>query len=405
MNEYHKETLLITNDCFYKLHEEILKKFKGTHGALKIKDSQLYGFGNYNLSKPNLKKELESILKSYINGKYLYNKFRECVSGKPTIKLSGDYKYVLFKYIGYGGINEFIDEHLTGKQKELQYSILNQKSSNRDYYYVSYYFGEDKKLNKGTTIFYNNWKTVEMIDVYHEASGEKAEYKFHSNVIHSGAFVFLDTKFFLRHHKSEGARCVFFVGTSSPTERQFLKGTYSGFDKYDRAIAGVILLQKFDTLKDIESELGSKHFNPIIAQELNQKRFVVESGLIKDLRKLSKYSPFAKLLSTISGDYCIVFHIENRPHRLYIGILPYHLNINSANDSIIIVDDKIRLLGNGRILKLDFDIEGVFVLQSVSIYLDMLDLSSKTNKTNGSFHGMNINNNIVSGGVEFRPLE
>jgi len=402
INEYSKETLLLTNECFFKLHQEVINHFNNSHNIDKINDSQLYGFGNYNDEKPNLKNDLELITRAYVNGKYLYNKYRETVSGKPTIKISGEYKHTLFNYIGYKDIYEFTNSDLLNeKEKKIQLALLDQKSVDRDYYYVSYYFSEDKKMNKGTTIFYNNWKTVEMKYVYKEINGEKAEYKFHANVINSDPFIFIDTKFYLRNKKAEGARCVFFIGKSAPTERYFLKGTYSGFDKYDRAIAGVMILRKFDTFEEVEEELNSKEFNPSIAQELNQKRIVVESNIIKDMRKLSKNSPFAKLLSNIPANYHICFLFNGERHNLNIKILKYHYNVISLNDSIIIEEDNLRLMSNGRILKLDFSLVGVFFLQTVSIYVSILDFSKEEAKINGSFTGIDVNNNIVSGEVGF----
>lgn len=348
-----------------------------------------------------MKNDLQLVGRDYINGKYLYNKYRELALGKPLIKISGEYKFILFKYIGYKDIFEFLKgSSLTKKESKLQRSLLSQKSTNRDYYYVCYYFGEDKKMNKGTTTFFNNWKTVEMKYVYTEVNGDSAEYNFHANVIHSEPFIFLDTKYYLRNKKSEGARCVFFIGKSSPSERFFLKGTYSGYDKYDRAIAGLMILQRFDTPEEVEEELKDNTFNPIISQELKNKRMVIESEIIKDLLKLSKTGPFAKLLSKFSGAFNLKFHTDKKINALKINILKNHYKITSPNDTIIIEKDSIQVICKGRILKLDFSINGVFFLQIVSIYINILDFSETNIKTHGTYNGIDVNNNIVSGRID-----
>jgi hypothetical protein len=78
----------------------------------------------------------------------------------------------------------------------------------------------------------------------------------------------------VENKKSEGAKFIFFIGKSSPNERHYLIGTYSGFDKYDRAIAGKMILKKYNTKAEVEEEVNEKSFDPIICQELKMTEFL-----------------------------------------------------------------------------------------------------------------------------------
>lgn len=395
------ETLLLTKQVFNVLLYNVIDHFKKSHNiGEKYKDSQLYGFGNYNPEAPSLKNDLELVLRGYVNGKYLYNKHREASSGKPLIKISREYKSLYFNYLGYKNITEFIASDLfTIKQRNKQLELLNRRGSLSDYYYVCYYFGEDNKMNKGQVIIYNEWKTIEMVYVYVDENGEKGVYTFYGTINQSEDFAHFDTKYYVGNKKSEGAKFIFFIGKSSPNERHYLIGTYSGFDKYDRAIAGKMILKKYGSRAEIEEEVNNKTYDPIICQELNKVRLVVESSIRKNPLMFSKKSPFAQVLMKSSGDYLFEFRIGENTYGLKLKIEKYHYNIVSLNDSIIIEDDRVSVLNKGQILHLDFSVSGMFYLQKTSIYIHALNFIEKGNGIEGNFNGVDINNNIVSGKV------
>ena len=190
-----------------------------------------------------------------------------------------------------------------------------------------------------------------------------------------------------------------FIGKSSPNERHYLVGTYSGFDKYDRAIAGKMILKKFNTKAEIEEEVNNKSFNPIICQELNKNRLVVESSMRKNPLMFSKKSPYAQVLMSIYGDYIFEFEIEKSRFSLKLKIEKYHFNITSLNDSIIIEDARVSVLNKGQVINFDFSLSGMFHLQKVSIYIRALDFTNTKKRAKGNFNGADINNNVVSGNV------
>ncbi|WP_028870897.1 hypothetical protein [Psychroserpens burtonensis] len=401
MENQNLDALNLTNTVFNVLIESVVNHFKLKHNILiKYKDSQLYGFGNYNTEQPSLKGDFELIIKSYVNGKYLYNKQREAASGKPIIKISGDYKNLFFKYLGFQNITDFIKSDLfTSKQRIKQLELITKGDKINEHHYVCYYYGEDSKMNKGQVIIHNNWKTIEMIYVYVNEKEEKNTYTFYGNITQSEDFAHINTKYYVGNKKSEGAKFIFFIGKSSPNERQYLIGTYCGFDKYDRAISGKMILKKYNSKAEIEDEANDKSFDPILCQELNKNRTVVESNIRKNPLLFSKKSPFAQVLTRTSGDYVFKFEIEQTRHELKLKIEKYHFNIISINDSIIIEDDRVTVLNKGQIINFDFSVSGMFHLQKISIYINAIYFVENDNKVTGIFNGVDINNKIVSGNL------
>ena len=65
----------ITNGLFLcmlkELENKFLNEFKADINQFTV--FQLYGFGNYDESAPNLKKYIHKITGNLVNGKYLYN--------------------------------------------------------------------------------------------------------------------------------------------------------------------------------------------------------------------------------------------------------------------------------------------------------------------------------------------
>jgi len=405
-NQDINQTLLLTKQVFLTLLNSMITQFKSSNTLHKYKDSQLYGFGNYDLEKPNLKNELETILKGYVNGKYLYNKYREAASGKPIIKISREYQSLFFKYIDYKNIFEYIGSDLFSlEEKNKQLLLLTNIETIDDHYYICYYYGEDNKMIKGQVIIYNGWKTIEIKYFYNHNNKDNVVYSFVGTINHSEDFVHFDTKYFVGSKKNEGAKFIFFIGKSYPSERQYLIGTYSGFDKYDRAIAGKMILKKFDSKAEIDIEVSDPSFDSIICQELNKNRIVVESNIRKNPLTFSKKSPYAKVLMNSFGNYSFSFKLDENIFELKVKIEKYHYNIVSLNNYIVIEDDKISLVNKGQILNLDFSISGMFHLQKVSIYLNVFDFTNHDIESRCDFIGVDINNNIVSGKLLIKVLD
>lgn len=402
-----KDTLILTKAVFNILLDKIINHFlKKNNLENNYKETQLFGFGNYKTDKANLKDDFETLGKGYVNGKYLYNKSREALTGNPFIKISREYKYIFFNYVGFKDVYEFIDQDFfLPNQKSKQLELLYNENIIEDYYYVSYYYGEDKKMNKGQVIIYKQWKNIEMKYIYEDDFGKTGNYSFFGNIVNSEGFVFFDTKFYSDNKKREGAKFTFFIGKSSPHEREYLIGTYSGFDKYDNTIAGKMILKKFESKNAMEIESSSKYFEPIICQELNKKRIIVESIIRKNPLLFSSKSPFANVLKKVANNYLLKFYHDQEIYETKITVEDTHFNIKSLNSHLIIENDQVNLINNGQILNLDFSINGLFELQNISIYIKTFDLIEKDHIPIGQYVGVNINNIIFSGKVEFERIK
>ena len=138
----------------------MLAQFQAKHKVPALgKMTQVYGFGNYNPNLPNLKQELEQLSGGFINGKYLYDKSREIKTGRPVLKLNGFYKIVPFQYIGYENVEAFIEDAITDKiEQQRQRELIKNSQVTKEYYYISYHFGEYKEIIKSQVIFVNDCK-------------------------------------------------------------------------------------------------------------------------------------------------------------------------------------------------------------------------------------------------------
>jgi hypothetical protein len=402
------EQLSLTKYCFDKLLTTIINVFKDKYGIEIINDSQLFGFGNYNAEKPNLKSEFEKITKSYINGKYLYTKIRELKQGRPVIKLNREYKYAFLNYLDYDGIESFLENEIDDElELEKQLALLETTHANEDFYYCAYYFGEDQKMTKGKLIIYNNWSNVELRFVYFDEKDEKSEHVFYGIIKMSEDFMFVHTKYVVNNTKREGANFIFFTGKSTPSERNYLIGTYSGFDKYNRAIAGKMILKKFEDKKAMESEFATRQVNPLFTQELRRERIIVESNVPNISSKISNKSPYASLFSNLSGNYLFTFynHNEEELYSLELSIDSHNYNILSNDPNLIIENDIVKLINRGQNVYLDFELLGVSYLQKISMYIKMYYLMNPENEVFGVYSGIDVNNNPINGKVKIKINE
>ena len=110
MKNNENYSLSLTSDFFKILIEDIHNTFIKKHALKKLpKNYQLYGYGDFDESKPSLKSDFEAVGTEFINGKYLYDKTRQVYKGRPIIKLSRYYKSIILLYLGFEDINTFID--------------------------------------------------------------------------------------------------------------------------------------------------------------------------------------------------------------------------------------------------------------------------------------------------------
>ncbi|MFT5736867.1 MAG: hypothetical protein ACI9SG_001212, partial [Maribacter sp.] len=274
-------------------------------------------------------------------------------------------------------------------------------------YYVMYYYGEDKKMTKGCFTILNNWKTFELVFVYKDTGENVVTYNLFGTILQQNNFAHFETSLFTEKRKIKGASFIFYIGKSTPTERPFIIGTYSSFDKYDHCIAGKIIAQQFDSKEAMTTVAFSDYFEPYISQELIKVRFINESTLPKHTLKLSNKSPYSDVFGRIPNKYKLIFNLDNEvSHELIIIIEEYHYNIRCLENNIFIENDRLSLENKGQILEIGFDIFGVFFLQKVSIFIKTFYLlQEKTEDNRGVFSGVDINNNLVNGSMVIQPRE
>ena len=397
------EQLVLTKYCFDKLVTAIINKFKKKYEIDIINDSQLFGFGNYDITKPTLKNEFETITKNYINGKYLYNKNRELKQGRPLIKLNREYKYAFFYYLEYDSVELFLEHEIFDEiELEKQFALIHTTHTNEEFYYCAYYFGEDQKMTKGKIIIYNNWSNIELRFVYFNEKNVKSENSFYGVIKMSEDFMFIHTKYIVNNTKREGASFIFFTGKSAPSERNYLIGTYSGFDKYNRAIAGKMILKKFENKKAMESEFSTRQVNPLFTQELRRERIIIENNVPSLSSKISTKSPYASVFSKLSGDYIFTLY-GNSNDQIYLfelSIDSLNYNILSKDSNLIIENSIVKLMNRGQNVFLDFEVFGVSYLQKVSMYINMYSLMNLKKNIFGVYSGIDVNNNPINGKVK-----
>ncbi len=399
-SQNNSATLLLTKHVFNSLLDAIIKHFKSSHSIENYKDFQLYGFGNYETQKPNLKNDLELVLRAYVNGKYLYNKQREVVSGKPIVKISREYRDLFFNYLGYNGIYEFLEKKIIDiDERQKQLELLENTSRNEEFYYVCYYYGEDSKMTKGQVTIHNNWKTFELVFVYKNTQNKSVFYELFGTLKQENNFVHFDCKHFIQKKKIEGSKMIFYVGMDSHYERPILIGAYSSFDKYDHSIAGKLMLVRMNSKQEMIQESKSSEFHPAICQELVKYRHIIPSRVPKKISKISPESPYAYIFGKIPGNYSATFLLEKKKVTLDFNIQKYHYNITSNMDDIELENDRITIENKGQILEIHFDATGIFLLQKVSVYIKSYELFSEVKAGTGTFSGVDINNNPTLGTV------
>ena len=234
MKQQEFTSLTLTEEYFEKLLIVIHNTFLKKHNLKQLpKSSQLYGYGNYDSAKPNLKLDLENLCTDTVNGKYLYDKTRQFHKGKPFLKINKYYKDLLLLYLGYDGITEFIDDQkLPTSNRKKQLALIYDDSSFKTYYYINYYFGEDKTIIKGQTVISNNWKKIQHTFIYRDDDGNIKEHYNYGGVIRREDTLHVSTKTLLDGKLVEGDNETYYIGHNDPSNINFLIGTYTSFDIY-----------------------------------------------------------------------------------------------------------------------------------------------------------------------------
>lgn len=402
MKQLEVETLPITSKYFKLLIEEIQSTFLKKHALKKIpKTFQLYGYGEFDESKPSIKADLEAIGTEFINGKYLYDKIRQAYKGRPIIKLSKHYRSIILLYLGYDNFREFIDNNpLTKEEIDEQISLLYDEKSNKTYYYIGYYYGEDNRLLKGQTVISENFKKIKHKYVYPQDDGTfKISYSF-GTIIRREDTLHIHTKTLIDGKLVEGGSEIYFIGHDDPSNTNFLIGTYCTFDFYTQTVAGRTILVKCETLEEMEAKSKDNIIPGYIAQEIRKSRIINPSIVPKHHLELSDNSPYASIYEMIPGKYELSFELEHGYNEhLKFEISKNNYQINPLTENVYLENENFQLINKGSVIHFNFQLVGIIALDKVDIYFKTYFLKEKGKVNEGVFAGIDNENRLVRGNV------
>ncbi|WP_445733484.1 hypothetical protein [Mariniflexile sp.] len=402
MKKTEEFALSITSEFFKLLIEEINETFKTKHALVQLpKNYQLYGYGDFDESKPSLKSDFEVIGTEFINGKYLYDKTRQAYKGRPVIRLSKYYKSIILLYLGYADFKTFINENSLGKDETReQLALLYDEKRNSIFYYISYYYGEDNKLNKGQTIISEDFKKVTHAYVYPEDDGSFKTHHSFGTIVRREDTLHIKTKTLLDGKLVEGGSEIYYIGHNDPSNTKFLIGTYCTFDIYTQTVAGKSIFEKCESREEMEAKSKDKIIPAYIAQELRKSRIINPSIVPKDIMELSNKSPYASIYNLIPGNYVLKFELnDSTMETLKFKISGNDFTIKSHTPNVYFENENFQLNNKGSIVHFSFKLVGIIALDCVDIYFKTYFLKEKNESEAGVFSGVDNENRLVNGHV------
>lgn len=395
-------SLVLTSEYFKilidKIHDEFIKK----HGLKQLpKTFQLYGYGAFDENKPSLKSDFEALGSEFINGKYLYDKFRDFEKGKPLIKLNHYYKTIILLFLGYKDYGTFLEKHKPSEDEhEKQLTLLKSNDEDITYYYINYYFGEDNTILKGQSIISKNWKKIQHIFMYPLEDGTMREYYSHGNIKRQGDTLTIKTNTLSGDRYIDGASEIYYLGHRAPSNINYLIGTYCTFDLFTNTVAGRAILEKCESKQEMEQKSKDPNIPPYIAMEIRNKRIVNPSVVPRHALELSGNSPYASLYGKIPGTYNVTFDFaDGFKEKLKFKILPSNYEIVTLTENVYIEKDRIELLNKGSVINFRFNFSGIIALERVNIYFKSYYLKNNSRNQEGVFSGIDNENRLVNGSL------
>lgn len=408
-NSKFKETntLFITVHCFKILLDLMLTQFQEKHKVPALgKMTQLYGFGNYNPNLPNLKQELEQMSGGFINGKYLYDKSREMKTGRPVLKLNGFYKIVPFQYIGYENMEAFIEDAITDKiERQRQRELIKNSQVTKEYYYISYHFGEYKEIIKSQVTFVNDWKNVKYIYLYPQEDGTFKEFLYHGDIKKRADTLHIRTKTLMDGKMVEGGESILYVGYSEP-QSAFILGTFSAFDINNRVIAGKVIHEKCATKEEMIKKSKLKKIPAHIVQEIRNVRIENDAVIPNNTMEISPKSPYSITYNKIPGNYIFtLLQDEEILGDFQFSIDPDTFKLSSKTEGLLIVKDNFELIQNGSVIHFSFHLTGITLFVKLEAFVKTYYLSKGEKDIQGAYSGLDIENRLISGEMKVEYLK
>jgi hypothetical protein len=402
-------TLILDSKVFSKLHQELINQFGEKYEINPdfIIDYQLYGFNNYDENSPSIKKMVDQENNLYLNGKYLYNKWRQYKNGGDFIKISREFSFAYFHCLGYRDIYDFLNrsELLSDKDKSNQYSIIGKKNvSNNQEFYIGYYLGEEGSIIKSKFTIYPETKEVDFI-IFDWEDKEQAWFEYFGTIVELKNII---TVFFKKENsKTErDAYISIYYGNENVIFKPYLKGIYGGYDKYDQPVSGEIIFQRVSNEIEQESIIRSlDEISPFIENYLFNKRFIIDHNVPQTIAEISQYGKFIKNLEKISEPmFGLIQSIDGGLNFIEINILTngkLTITIDKQTDfsGYLQIDNKDsvfigRLINSNSDSKISFSIctnfeNKIFITGTIMGYYQTNEISC------GKFYAMKPTSQIV----------
>lgn len=396
------KTLLITAYCFDNLLGKILKQFKEKYknqAAVIGRVTQLYGFGNFNANLPSIGQELEKLTGAFINGKYLYDKHRELQIGKPVIKLNGYYKIVLFQYLGYEGIDDFVEnEILDTEEQKKQWDLINNVEATKTYYYVAYHFGEYKEIVKSQLLVLNNWKSVIYTYLYPSKDGVFKKFEYHGIVKRRADLLHIPTKTLMDGKMIDGGENILYIGHAEPGNSAFVLGVFSAFDINNRVIAGKVIHEKCENKEEMIAKSMAAKVPAYIVQELRNVRIENDAIIPNDVLEISPKSPYSITYDKIPGNYTFtLFQKEASLGDFQFSINSDNFKLSSLTEGVLIVKDNFELIQNGSVIHFSFQLTGIALFTRLEVFVKTYYLNKGQKDIKAVYSGLDIENRLISG--------
>lgn len=397
-------TLLLTSHCFNILLKAMMQKLESEHpGILKKNVSQVYGFAGYDDQLPSLKSAIYKVSGVFVNGKYIYDKKRECSSGTPIIKINKPYNHLLFEYLGYDSVFSFLkNEAVDQNEKTKQLDILNSQVLSETHYYVAYHHGEYKEIVKSQVTVKDNWKRIEYKYVYPQNDGTVKYFSYLGDIKKRADALHINTRTYLDGKMVPSGENILYIGYGDPGKSKYILGVFSAFDIDNKLIAVKTIHEKCSSKIEMEEKSLVKKIPGYIAQELRNQRIENEIHIPNDKMEISSKSPYYMTYEKIAGEYTFQFENEHSElNDLKIRIDPDTFKMSSMVSGIIIKSNDIQLIQNASILNLRMQLSGISPLLQLDIYLKTYYLSNQTAQVKGKYCGIDFENRLVAGDVLF----
>ncbi|MEM6628973.1 MAG: hypothetical protein AAF694_04845 [Bacteroidota bacterium] len=301
--------LSLTPIVFGALHKDLIKALEEFYEVSPetLLDYQLYGFNYYDEELPSIKKLIWEKTGKWVNGKYLYNKYREWQKGNTPIRFTREFVFIYFQALGYKDIKDFLD-HSSLSDKTLEEQSNLEKPTTlipQNEYFVGYYIGEENQIIHTRLTLSDQNLGAHWVLAYWEKESEYSEYHYRGHIKYQQNGMSL----IFTNDDSEIDRSLFIAvyWERNLKYKYILAGAYVGYDRNRQPAIGEVVFQRVESEEEQLDSLKRKKVDPIIAQHIAGRRWIITSKMPQTLSDLSYKSKFAHTIEEFIDTFRGVF--------------------------------------------------------------------------------------------------